>query len=349
MRLFRLYKIWFYCFLLFFSLPSARAESVALPAMRTGQVSVSGLSSGGYMAVQFEVAFSARIIGAGIIAGGPYYCAQGSVYTATTSCSCTSTLFACRVHKGGSHVPQLIAITDLLAKDGAIDPPAGLQNHRIWMLSGSADTVVPQAVMDDLKTYYRHYVDAGQISYKRDLPAEHAMPTDSYGNPCNKLASPYIGNCGYDAAGALLQWIYGPLNPRATGKAAGRFIRFDQEEFLPLPTWHGMSDTGYLYVPPGCDNGADEGCKLHVVFHGCLQDPSNIGKVFIEHAGYNAWADSNRIVLLYPQTAPIYPLSNPQACWDWFSYDDPRYAQQAGNQMTAIKRMIDRLTGGGKP
>ena len=44
--------------------------------------SVSGLSSGAYMAVQLDVAFSSTIKGAGIIAGGPYYCAQGLLDTA---------------------------------------------------------------------------------------------------------------------------------------------------------------------------------------------------------------------------------------------------------------------------
>ncbi|MFA9215851.1 MAG: hypothetical protein ACEQSK_01990 [Sphingomonadaceae bacterium] len=327
--------------------PSATARQARLPAMHASQVSVSGLSAGGYMAVQFEVAFSASVMGAGIIAGGPYYCAQGNVYTATTACSCTNTLYACRVRPGGSHVPQLIAVTDLLAIDGAIDPPAGLLHHKIWMLSGSADTLVPRAVMDDLKTYYRHYVDASQISYRRDLPAQHAMPTDSYGKRCDQLGSPYINNCGYDAAGALLQWIYGPLLARNSGPRAGRLLRFNQGEFLPNPTWHGMADSGYLYLPPGCDDGS--GCKLHVVFHGCLQDPTNIGLTFVEHAGYNSWADSNRIMLLYPQAAPLYPVANPQACWDWFSYDDPRYAQQAGHQMAAVKRMVDRLTGNALP
>ena len=28
-----------------------------------------------------------------------------------------------------------------------------------------------------------------------------------------------------------------------------------------------------------------------------------------------------------------------------FSYDDPRYPQQGGRQMSAVKRMVDRLTG----
>jgi hypothetical protein len=54
------------------------------------QTSVSGLSSGGYMAVQFEVAFSSLVRGAGIIAGGPYYCAHGDPITATSLCSCTA-------------------------------------------------------------------------------------------------------------------------------------------------------------------------------------------------------------------------------------------------------------------
>ena len=48
--------------------------------------SVSGISSGGYMAVQFHIAHSATVIGAGVLAGGPYYCAQGSVWTALYNC-----------------------------------------------------------------------------------------------------------------------------------------------------------------------------------------------------------------------------------------------------------------------
>lgn len=38
--------------------------------MRANETSVSGISSGGYMAVQFHVSFSATLRGAGITAGG---------------------------------------------------------------------------------------------------------------------------------------------------------------------------------------------------------------------------------------------------------------------------------------
>ena len=245
---------------------------------------------------------------------------------------------------GGTRVQDLIAITDWFAASRSIDPVSALAGHRIWMLSGSADTVVPQLVMNDLNTFYRHYIDANRISYKRNLNAEHAMPTDSYGNSCLTLGTPYINNCNYDAAGELLSWIYGPLSAR--GNPAGRFIAFDQSEFISLPGWHGMADTGYLYVPPSCDGSVNgQNCRLHVAFHGCLQDLADIGTAFVQHAGYNAWADNNRLLILYPQASALYPFTNPNACWDWFAYDDTRYAQKSGRQMAAVKRMVDRLTG----
>src|SRR3954452_16646711 len=62
----------------------------AEPLMKLGAdvraVTVSGVSSGAYMAVQFHVAHSAMVHGAAAIAGGPYYCAQGSLWTAHYNC-----------------------------------------------------------------------------------------------------------------------------------------------------------------------------------------------------------------------------------------------------------------------
>ena len=119
---------------------------------------------------------------------------------------------------------------------------------------------------------------------------------------------------------------------------------FDQSEFLPAPTTHGMANTGYVYIPPGCEAGGT-GCKLHIALHGCMQDIGTLKDTYARHAGYNAWADTNRIVVLYPQTVAITPMPNPKACWDWWGYDDPDYSVQGGRQLRAIKRMADRLTG----
>jgi hypothetical protein len=59
-----------------------------LPALHASLdgVTASRVSSGGYMAVQLQVAYSARVTGLGVIVGDPYYCAQGSVFTALYNC-----------------------------------------------------------------------------------------------------------------------------------------------------------------------------------------------------------------------------------------------------------------------
>jgi chitodextrinase len=330
--------------------PSATAQIVSLPSFNVdiNQTSVSGLSSGGYMAVQFDVAFSAMLRGAGVIAGGPYYCAQGNQSTATSTCSCP---FGC-FQPGSTNVAQLIAITDRNASRGLIDATGNLAQHRIWLFSGKNDTLVPPRVMNDLSTYYRHYIPAELIFYKNDIAAEHAMPTDFFGNSCATRADPYINNCNYDGAGQLLQWIYGSLNPKNTGQLGGSFVNFDQRQFIDQSSDHGMAADGWLYVPAACAN--NQSCKLHVVFHGCNQYetyryPSasglvTFGTTYVRNSGYNKWADTNNIILLYPQATAYGP--NPNGCWDWWGYDDPNYAVKTGRQMAAVKAMIDQIASG---
>src|SRR5690242_11320593 len=44
--------------------------------VKRGHSSVSGLSSGAFMAVQLHLAYSSSFAGAGIVAGGPFRCAE---------------------------------------------------------------------------------------------------------------------------------------------------------------------------------------------------------------------------------------------------------------------------------
>lgn len=336
------------------ALSPAIAQTISLPSFNVdrSQISVSGLSSGGFMAVQFDVAYSASLKGVGVIAGGPFDCAQGSITTATTVCSCTG-LIGC-MGSADTNLPQLIGITDQDAQEGRIDPTSDLANQRVWMFSGTGDTVVPQRVMNDLQSYYNHYVTAANVLYKNDLSAQHAMPTESFGNSCQTLGDPYINDCHFDAAGALLQWLYGTLNPRNTGQLNGSLIQFDQGEFLSNPTSHDLDSTGWAYVPSACAGA--QVCKLHVVFHGCQQYQGHqyfspdqglvtFGTTYVQHTGYNEWADTNNIIVLYPQATADF-ARNPNGCWDWWGYDDPNYSVKSGAQMAAVKAMIDRISGG---
>jgi predicted esterase len=262
-RVMRFTPLWLIALLL--GAVTASAQVARLPALKVdlNQTSVSGLSSGGYMAVQFHVAHSAIVKGAGVIAGGPYFCARDDQNVATTICSCTG-LTSCQPNQAGQALPDLIQRTSQNEKNNAIDPTSNLSADRVWLFSGSADSVVPPPIMSALETYYRNYLPTANIAHVKNIAAEHAMPTDSFGNACNFRGDPFINNCKFDAAGVLLEWIYGSLSPKSSGAPTGRLIEFDQSEFLADPTGHGMWQTGWAYVPSACEQSAQ--CRVHVVF-----------------------------------------------------------------------------------
>ena len=66
--------------------PAGAAEELPRLGASRDAVTVSGLSSGAYMAVQFQIAYSHLVRGAGVIAGGPYDCARGSISRALKNC-----------------------------------------------------------------------------------------------------------------------------------------------------------------------------------------------------------------------------------------------------------------------
>jgi poly(3-hydroxybutyrate) depolymerase len=65
---------------------AALAEPLALSGYDAsiGESSISGVSSGAFMAVQFATAWSSIIKGVGIVAGGPFWCAEADAYDVVT-------------------------------------------------------------------------------------------------------------------------------------------------------------------------------------------------------------------------------------------------------------------------
>ena len=101
--------------------------AVNLPALNIDktQTTVSGLSSGGFMAAQLHVAYSATFNkGAGIVAGGPFYCAEGSIVNATGRCMASL---------AGIPVSSLVSTTNTWASQGIIDPVANLQGSKVYL------------------------------------------------------------------------------------------------------------------------------------------------------------------------------------------------------------------------
>ena len=316
---------------LFMAFGVAHAAPLPQLNMDKSQTTVSGVSSGGYMAVQLHVAYSGWFKkGAGVVAGGPYNCAEGLVANVGNRC----------FGKAPIPVADLVVITNTWVKEGRIDPTSNLAASKVYLFSGANDSIVKEATSTALQSYYQNYLPAANIVHKKDIAAEHGFVTDDFGVACLTLASPFLVNCGFDLAGALLQHLYGALNARSGGTPDGSLIEFDQ---LPFGMGHGIGATGWVYVPKSCSAGVT--CRLHVALHGCAQNAASVGDAFARNAGYNRWADTNNMVVLYPQTGK----GAVNGCWDWWGYDDPNHAKKTAPQMMAIVAMLEHLSNGPAP
>lgn len=351
------------------------AAPVALPALGLDArgVSVSGLSSGGYMAAQFEIAYASSLVGAGIVAGGPYGCSQGSVTTASLVCSCPydtrdpqamATRQACLRLPAGVLADR--ASRAAKANQGHIDGLAKLKPHRVWLYWGEDDPVVNPAIVQDLARFYAE-AKVPAVRTVSGPRAGHGMPIASDGH-CEVTQSPYLNGCKIDGAGQLLSWIYKlPADMKPGAARPDSLRRFDQTPYRQAGVFDSLDQTGWVYVPKACE-ARDAHCKLHVAFHGCeqgqnflMRDGQAYGTVFVEQAGYNAWAERAGIVVLYPQVVPVNQPQlgtafgfNPKGCWDFWGYTTPAgsgwpfggglaFNRREAPQMKAVKAMIDAL------
>jgi len=183
---------------------SLAAEPLASYSIELKETSVSGISSGAYMADQFHVAFSSSLKGAGIIAGGPYNCAEGSLLSALGRCMKPS------FFSGPPDGAELADNARKLAEKKVIDDLSYLKDNNIYIFSGTNDETVSQKVGDQIKAFYQSVgVAEEKIRYVNDIAAGHAMITQNYGNACSTASKPpYINKCDRDEAGNLLNHIY---------------------------------------------------------------------------------------------------------------------------------------------
>ena len=295
-----------------------------------GGISISGVSSGGFMAVQMQVAYSSLFSGAGSIAGGIYGCSAGDLEQAKTDCTIHPERIDSRVQ---------IQQAQKWAALGLIDPLDHLQRHQIYLFASPKDLIIKPQGSEKLLEFYQAFRETSQIQFEQSLESAHGFPTLDAGAPCKVMSLPWILKCDFDTAGAVLQKMYGPLKPR-TLSSVDRLYTFSQEEFGDAAT--PLYPTGWVYVPKDCEQGLS--CRLHVALHGCQMNPNFIQDQFASLAGYNEWAEANRIIVLYPQSGKIIK-ENPYACWDWFGFTGVNYAQKSGAQMQALYKMIQRLRG----
>jgi poly(3-hydroxybutyrate) depolymerase len=349
----------------------AKIEQLGSYKVQKGTSSVSGLSSGAFMTVQLHLAHSSSFAGAGIIAGGPFRCAESyrGVATQAEDAYIESSLYICMnplVPQTTPNAQRLAALADATAKAGKIDAIANLADDRVYIFTGSRDNVVYSDVVARTRSFYELLgVKRNNIAYDDTVPAGHSIVTD---NPEDSALDtnqpPYINNGGFMQSHDILRHIYSGLKPPAE-RLSGRMVRFDQTEFFGNDMRASMSRFGYAYVPRAVEEGAP--ARVHIALHGCKQgynyvdyvngradvtNRSPYGNRYITTTGYNHIADSNDIVVLYPQAQGTDngAVQNPDGCWDWWGYTslDPRrpdYYSRDAIQIKAIHSMLQRLGG----
>src|SRR6516165_1472129 len=295
-----------------------------LPRFAVGnEHSVSGLSSGAFMAVQLHLAHSADFIGAGIIAGGPYRCAEsylGAALGAEDACA-LSALYVAMTPLTPATAPnpkRLAALAQQTAAAGGIDPVNNLAGDRLYIFTGSKDTVVHSVAVKATRDFYLELgVNPDNINFVDDVPAGHSIitnnPTDS---PLDANQPPYINYGKSFQSHKILQHIYNNVLSDPTPSTPGRIVRFEQAPFLGKDEARASMGTyGFAYIPSRVQEGA-KARGVHIVLHGCKQgydyvnfvagraDVTNqppYGNRYITTTGYNEMAESNDIIMLYPQ------------------------------------------------
>jgi hypothetical protein len=179
------------------------------------------------------------------------------------------------------------------------------------------------------------------IAYRDTVAAGHSIVTmNPEDSPLGENRPPYINQGEFVQSHEILNHIYENLEKPAE-RPTGRLLRFDQTPFFGGETRASMSPFGYVYVPEAVEKGAP--ARIHVVLHGCKQGYNYVdyvygrpdidnqppyGNRYITTTGYNELADSNNIIVLYPQAqaSDDGATQNPDGCWDWWGYSstDPR-------------------------
>jgi poly(3-hydroxybutyrate) depolymerase len=131
---------------------------------------------------------------------------------------------------------------------------------------------------------------------------------------------------------------------RTSKPTLSRIIKVDQASFIPSDALISSTDLAaeaFLFLPAACAN-ASKRCRLHVAFHGCTMS----GDVFPRQAGYIEWAETNDIVVLFPQINGR-GSNLVTGCWDFTgAYTNSQFYRRTGLQTGTVARLIDHLSSG---
>ena len=188
---------------------------------------------------------------------------------------------------------------------------------------------------------------------------------------------PPLNSCGLDLSGDVLRWTYGHDNvkPRTKAVVPGHLRQVNQSALLPAG-WTtkraALDDVGWVYEPAQCGGGGKDGgkggengekggeegatatvgtsgtasnafapaspCRYHVHYHPCGGNWRFLSTSYMLESGLAAYAESNNIVVIFPQASTAGPQGS--GCWDWSGAADPMFDTRKGVQIGLALSMI---------
>ena len=328
-----------------------------------------GSSSGGDMAIQFQVGFSAHVSGVCGNDAQPFGCAAtrfaGDFLLPQTRASSTphchgcpaNTTIAydhCKSHAGWVEPTLLASQATALpscqpadeADGGAaagrsdgdcIDALTHLRRARVFLTRGECRTYVGSAVENTLQVYKQ--LGAGDAAEGGGL---------LYFDRCR----PDGGHVDNDTTPMCLSHMMPSLKPK--GRAEWRHLHAFEQAPYAVRDDVGFGPRGLVYVPEACRDAAQPACGLQVRFHGC-------GGVYPPDPETMAFAETNGIVLLLPAIQGKAGGNNATAacnagtavagnckeisrgCWDGYGQLSDGYVLQSAAHMSSVWRMVARV------
>src|SRR5271165_2220281 len=115
--------------------PASAEQKLGVYNAPIAESSISGISAGAFMAVQFGVAWSSDIKGIGVVAGGPYYCAAANFLGNAMTGGAEAMLAAATTCMTGSpgDLSAQFSEADGKAASQDIDPLSNLDRQKIYI------------------------------------------------------------------------------------------------------------------------------------------------------------------------------------------------------------------------
>eukprot|EP00935_MAST-01C_sp_MAST-1C-sp1_P002666 g2666.t1 len=329
------------------------------------RVMANGASSGGDMAIQFHVSFSAHIKGVCGFDAQPFRCATqrfaGDALLPQTHESSTPHCFGCppnrtllydhcKSHAHWVNSTLLAEAARALPKCPPKLKPKPKPSAESWAEAEPVPAAALGDCIDDTTNLAtaRIFLTRGECRTYTGSAVENSREVYSllgakgmkYFDQCNPDGS----HKGNDTVVMCFDQVFGPLKHMGVPSPDANFL-FDQRPFIDDVSV-GVGDYGYAYVPPACAQGK-KACGLQVSFHGC-------GGAFPPSPKSMAYAESNAIVLLHPNIPNRINGNNAtgacnagsavsgnckeisRGCWDGYGQLSEGYVLQSAAHMRAV-------------